>query len=58
MERKFNDVDYENEFVYQDMISRNAEEIVLKIDFEIFSKSGTFGITHLPKWHVVLKILT
>ena len=36
MERKFNDVDYENEFVYQDMISRNAEEMVLKIDFEIF----------------------
>ena len=31
------DVDYEEDCVYQNMISRQAEEMMLKIDFEIDS---------------------
>ena len=32
------DVDYEEDCVYQNMISRQAEEMMLKIDFEIDSQ--------------------
>ena len=30
--------DYEKELIYQDMILRNAKEIMLKIDFEIYNE--------------------